>query len=188
LAIPGSIPILLAWQLAVGMFERGSGTVVIGIEIARMVCHSVYRYFTTAVTIDSVDGGPTGAAVPGSDWLLLVELEVVAKPGPSASIMVPVQKGAIVTAFNAMPATTPLPAAVIEYFARLWTSPTVRAAFLRPNAAVISSQICYKVLPAAASAIACGDTISAGAIITTAATAAAGTPLTEGVAVMKETY
>ena len=113
---------------------------------------------------------------------------MVAELGPSASIAVPVQKGLRVPGFNAIPGQTPPSAAVIKYFARLWTSPAVRMAFLRQKAAVISSQVCYKVLPAAASVLACRDTINAGQIITPAAAAAAGTPLTEGVAVIKETY
>jgi hypothetical protein len=107
LVIPGSIPILLAWQLAVGGREGGSGTVVVSIETARMACHSEYRCFTTALTVDSVNGGSIEAAVPGSDLLFLAELEVVAELGPSASIAVPVQNGLRVTSFNAIPGQTP---------------------------------------------------------------------------------
>jgi len=151
----------------------------------------VYGGFTIAVMAGSSEVVVVisiGLGVPEFNWELLIEFDVMVKLGTFASIVVSVHSGPIVMGFNNTPATTPPSIEAIRYFARVWRSPGVRRAFLRPNTVLILSEICCSVLPAAASAIVCRDATSAGATTTPAITAAAALPLSEGVAVIKETY
>ena len=69
LAMPGSMPVLLAVQEAVGVLEveSSSGTVAVGGTICCISSQFMYGGFGIAVMVGPSEVAPTGAAIPKPD-------------------------------------------------------------------------------------------------------------------------